>query len=100
MTEFDITRVEVTGDPLDRRVQFHLTGPALDEFSRLAILGGERRLVLLVDGRAVGIGRFDRVLEGDSLQFYVEVPEEGLPVFAAQLERTLVGLRELVRKNP
>ncbi|WP_052300387.1 hypothetical protein [Opitutus terrae] len=92
-TEYDLTHVEVAEVELGRCLRFQLTGEAARDLRRMMHVYPGRRLVLLLNGDPLGARRIDAALSDRAILVFVELPDEELPRWTEQLQRTTAQLR-------
>jgi len=78
ISEFDIVEAAVAEVDLGRCLALRLTSEAARDLYRMSVSQMGRRLVLLVNGRALGARVLDGAIEGGVLFVFVEVPDEEL----------------------
>ena len=98
ITEFDITNVELMQVELGRCLLFQLTGSAARDLYRMTAAHQGRRLVLIVDGVAMGVRRIDGPIADGNLMIFVEVPDSALPELQGKLKRSAADLQQQMRK--
>ncbi|MDO8545554.1 MAG: hypothetical protein Q7S40_34355 [Opitutaceae bacterium] len=99
LREADIVDVDLVQVELGKCLAFRLTGSAARDCYRMSASHQGRRLVLLINGEALGARRIDAPIGDGMVLVFVEVPESALPKLVADLKRTAVVLqRELARK--
>jgi hypothetical protein len=100
ISEGDIVNVELAQVELGRCLMFQLTPPAARDLYRLTGSHQGRRLVLLVDGAALGARQIDRPISDGNVLVFAEVPDAALPMLVDNLKKTaLANQRELARKK-
>jgi len=100
LTEGDIVNVEVVQVELGKCLLFQLTPTATRDFYRMSVSHQGRRIVLVLDGNAVGARRIDGPITNGALFVFAEVPDTALPALVDDLKKTSVALqRELARKG-
>jgi hypothetical protein len=99
LTEGDIANVELVQVELGQCLMFQLTATASRDFYRLSVTHQGRRLVLLVDGVALGARRIDGPISDGTVFVFAEVAEADLPALVNNLKKTSIAVqRELSRK--
>lgn len=98
LTEFDVVRVEVAQVELGRCLLFQLTPAAARDLHRLSGAHQGRRLVLMVDGQALGARRIDAPLAEGDLFIFVETPDEELPALQRRLATTALQLQRAAKR--
>jgi len=78
ISEFDIVEAAVAEVDLGRCLALRLTGEAARDLYRMSVSQMGKRLVLLVNGRALGARVLDGAIEGGVLFVFVEVADEVL----------------------
>ena len=100
ITEFDLTGVVEVQVDLGRCLLFQLTPAATRDLYRLSAQNLGRRLVLLINGQALGVRVIDRPLEAGMLFIFLEVPDSELKTMVEDLNRTTTWLqREAARRG-
>jgi hypothetical protein len=94
ITEFDLTGVAEVQVDLGRCLLFQLTPAAARDLYRLSAQNLGRRLVLLINGQALGARVIDRPLEAGALFIFVEVPDDALQTMVEDLNRTTAWLQQ------
>jgi hypothetical protein len=94
ITEFDVVSVEIAEVELGRCLKFQLTPAASRDLYRLTASRLGRRLVLFLNGQAVGARRIDEPIEDGALLIFVERPDEALPALVENLHARLAILQE------
>lgn len=97
-TEFDVARIEIVQVELGKCLQFQLTPAAARDLYRLSGANQGRRLVLMVNGRAMGARRIEQPLDEGTLLIFVETPDDALPALQAGLRKTALELQRTARK--
>jgi hypothetical protein len=100
IVEGDIINVELVQVELGKCLLFQLTPSATRDFYRMSVTHQGRRLVLLVDGMALGARRIDGAITNGAVFVFVELPETALPALVDNLKKSAVAMqRELARKG-
>lgn len=100
ITEGDIVNVELVQVDLGKCLLIQLTPPATRDFYRLSVAHQGRRLVMMVNDRAIGARRIDGAITNGVVYVFVEVPEEDLPALVHNLKESSVAMqRELARQG-
>lgn len=97
-SEFDVVRVEIAQVELGKYLLFQLTPAAARDLHRLSMSSPGQRLVLLVNGRAVGARRIEQPLSEGTIAIFVEAPDDTLPELQAGLRKTALELQRRARK--
>lgn len=98
ITEGDVVNVELVQVDLGRCLMFQLTPAAARDFYRLSGSNQGRRLVLFLNGTAVGARRIDGAITDGVVFVFVELPEEELPALVERLKRTAVAVQREMRR--
>jgi len=99
LTEGDVVTVELVQVDLGKCLMFQLTPSAARDFYRLTGTHQGRRLVLTLDGAAVGVRQIDGVIANGIIYVFVELPDASLPQLVENLKKTSIALqREISRK--
>jgi hypothetical protein len=94
VTEFDIIEVVEAEVDLGRCALFRLSVPAGRDLYRLTAANISRRLVLVINGQAIGVRVIDRPIEGGMLFIFMEVPDAALSQLVADLNYTTRKIQE------
>jgi len=78
ISEYDIVEAAVAEVDLGRCLALRLTGEAARDLYRMSVSEMGKRLVLLINGRALGARMLDGAIEGGVLFVFVEVPDAEL----------------------
>jgi hypothetical protein len=97
-SEFDIAGVEIAQVELGKCLLFQLTPAAIRDLYRLTASSSGQRLVLMVNGRAVGARRIEQPLNEGTIAIFVEAPDETLPDLQSGLRKTALELQRRARK--
>ena len=98
LTEFDLVSVEIAQVELGKCLQFRFTPAASRDLYRLSVDNLGQRLVLMVDGRAMGARRIDRPIPDGTLLMFIETPDDALPALQMGLRQTSVQIQRVARK--
>lgn len=99
ITEFDIINAEIAQVELGKCLMFQLTPAASRDLYRMTGSNQGRRLVLVINGNALGARLIERPLENGTIFTFVEVPDSELPGLVTGLKRTSADLqREAAKK--
>jgi hypothetical protein len=100
IAEGDIANVELVQVDLGKCLLFQLTPSAMRDFYRMSVAHQGRRLVLMIDGTALGARRIDGPITNGSVFVFVELPDAELPELVQNLKKSFVAMqRELARKG-
>lgn len=100
IAEGDILNVELVQVDLGKCLLFQLSTSAIRDFYRMTVTHQGRRLVLVLDGEAVGARRIDGPITNGVLYMFVERPEGDLPALVQNLKNSSTAIqRELARKG-
>lgn len=100
IAEGDITNVELVQVELGKCLLFQLTPSATRDFYRMSVTHQGRRLVLIVDGEALGARRIDGAITNGVVFVFAEVADGALPKLVDNLKKTSMAMqRELARKG-
>lgn len=97
-TEFDFVAVEVTERELGRCAMFRLTRAAARDLYRLTAANQGRRLVLMVDGEALGARPIEAPMEEGELLVFVERSDDELVALVRRLQQTTARVRAEVKR--
>jgi hypothetical protein len=98
LTEFDLVSVEIAQVELGKCLQFRFTPAASRDLYRLSVDNLGQRLVLVVDGHAMGARRIDRPIADGTLLMFVETPDDALRALQMGLRQTSVEIQRVARK--
>ena len=96
LTEYDIVNVAVADLELGRCLQFTLTHQASRAIYQTSATNQGRRLVLLVNGKALGLRRMDGPISNGVVHMFVEIPDAGLPELAKNLRETCIEVQKKI----
>ncbi|MBL9213772.1 MAG: hypothetical protein JNL92_25125 [Opitutaceae bacterium] len=100
IAEGDVINVELVQVDLGKCLLFQLSTSAVRDFYRMTVTHQGRRLVMVLDGEAVGARRIDGPITNGVLYVFVERPESELPALVNNLKKSSVAIqRELARKG-
>lgn len=100
IAEGDIANVELVQVDLGQCLLFQLSAPAIRDFYRMTVTHQGRRLVLVLDGDALGARRIDGPITNGVLYVFIERPDSELPVLVQNLKKSSAAIqRELARKG-
>lgn len=100
IAEGDIINVELVQVDLGKCLLFQLSTSAIRDFYRMTVTHQGRRLVLVLDGEALGARRIDGPITNGVLYVFVERPDADLPVLVQNLKKSSAAIqRELARKG-
>lgn len=100
ITEGDIVNVELVKVDLGLCLLFQLTPSAVRDFYRMSVTHQGRRLVLLVDGAALGARAIDGPVTNGVIYVFVELADAALPALVENLKKSSVAMqREIARKG-
>lgn len=100
IAEGDFINVELVQVDLGMCLLFQLSTSAIRDFYRMTVTHQGRRLVMVLDGEAVGARRIDGPITNGVLYVFVERPESELPALVNNLKKSSVAIqRELARKG-
>lgn len=92
LVEYDFADVGVAKVDLGWCLLFRLTPAATRDFYRLSVGAQGRRLVLTLNGTAIGARRLDQVVGDGGLLLFIEVQDSDLPELANRIRLTSAGL--------
>ncbi|MEY2879967.1 MAG: hypothetical protein RLZZ15_2347 [Verrucomicrobiota bacterium] len=99
LSEGDILNVEIAQVELGRCLMFQLTTSAARDLYRYSASNQGRRLVLLVDGAALGARRVEAPLNDGTLFVFVEIPDDQLPGLVERVKQTSADLQRALAKK-
>ena len=98
-TEYDITRCDVIDNELGKSLAFQFTEAAARDLYRFSVTNQGRRLVLVLNGQAIGAQRINVPNTQGFVIIYVEVPEPDLVELAANVTKTSADARKSASKS-
>ena len=96
LTEYDFLDVGVVELDLGLCLQFTLSHQASRAFYQTSANNQGKRLVLLVNGKALGLRRIDRPVSNGVIYVFVEVPDGELPELAKNLKDTSIEVQKKI----
>jgi len=99
ITEGDIANVDLVQVDLGKCLYFQLTPTASRDFYRMSVTHQGRRLVLVIDGVALGARRIDGPITNGVVFIFAEVPEEELPKLVENLKKSAAALQKELAKS-
>lgn len=100
LTEGDIVNVELVQVDLGKCLVFQVTKAAARDLYRLSASSQGRRLVLTLDGVAVGARRLDGPISDGAVFVFVEIADSALPKLVDDLKQSSAALqRAIARKS-
>jgi len=99
ITEFDLRRVVEAEVEMGRCVLFELSSAANRDLYRLTASNIGRRLVVVINGEALGARLIDRPMEPGMLFIFLEVPDESLPALVENLNATTMKIQKEVERR-
>ncbi|MDP3072993.1 MAG: hypothetical protein Q8N18_22055 [Opitutaceae bacterium] len=100
LTEGDVVDVDLVQVDLGRCLYFQLTPAATRDFYRLSVSHQGRRLVLLLDGIAMGARLVDGPITNGAVFIFIERPDEELPALVANLKKSSVAMQREIARRP
>jgi len=97
LTEYDLLDVSVVELDLGLCLQFSLSHQASRAFYQTSASNQGRRLVLLVNGKALGLRRIDRPVSNGVIYVFIEMPDGDLPELAKNLRETSIEIQKKIR---
>ena len=98
MAESDITTAEVTKVNLGWCLMFRFTPAATRDFYRMSAGAQGRRLVLTLNGQAVGACHPDQAVSNGGLLIFAELNDSDLPEVADRIRRTSETLAQHAKR--
>jgi len=99
ISEFDIVEAAVAEVDLGHCLALRLTGEAARDLYRMSVSQMGKRLVLLVNGRALGARVLDGAIEGGVLFVFVEVTDEELHALVREINTFAASLQAHAAKR-
>lgn len=97
-SEYDIVRVDVAQVELGKCLLFQLTPSAARDLYRISVAHHGSRLVLFLNGVAVGARRMETAIDDGALAIFVEQPDGDLPAVVAGIRQVTEELAQARRK--
>jgi hypothetical protein len=98
LLETDFADADVAEVEFGRCLLLRLRPAAAADLHRLSVEARGRRLVLALNDEFLGARRLEGALEDGALLIFLEVPDERLPVIAAQVKRTSLALTAVAQQ--
>ena len=98
ITEFDIVDVQIVEVELGRCLAFSLTRRAARAFYQESANNLGRRLVLIIDGRPIGVRRVNAPIADGVVYIFLEVPDSSLDGISMNLKGTSIEIQK--KLNP
>jgi len=95
----DIVNVELMQVELGKCLMFQLTPAAARDLYRFSVANQGKRLVLFINGAALGARRIEAPLADGNVLVFLEVPDDTLPVLVASLKKTSADLQRAIAKK-
>ncbi len=97
LSEYDLENVSVAEVELGQCLQFTLTHRASRIFYQASASNQGKRIVLVVNGQALGLQRIDRPVSDGILYVFMEIPDADLPELAKNLKGTTLDIQSKIR---
>lgn len=94
ISEYDILDINSVETEYGKCLQFSLTAAAARAYYRESVSNQGRRLVLLVNGNAVGAKRVDGANETGSIYIFAEIADDELEDYVKKMRGTIVEIRK------
>lgn len=88
LAEFDYERIEVVELQLGKCLVFSLKAPAARAFYQISVAAQGRRIVLVVNGKALAARRLDGPIGDGRIFIFLEATDERLEELAEKLKKT------------
>lgn len=88
LSEFDYRSIEIAEVALGKCLLFSLKGPAAREFYQISVANQGKRLVLAINGEAIGARRIDGPIADGRIFMFLEATDERLEEIASKLQET------------
>ncbi len=99
ITEFDIVSVEAAKSDMGQFLVFQLTPEAARDLYRFTGDNQGKRLVLAINGRALGARVIDRPFGAGSIAIFAELPEDQLPALIKNINGTSADIQKEIAKQ-
>ncbi len=96
--EFDIVNVELVKVDLGMALLVQLSEKGARELYRASVTNNGGRVVLTINGNAIGARRFDGAIADGVLYTFVEIPDSELPQLVLDIKSTIVELQSSLNK--
>ncbi len=94
LSEYDIVDVKIAEVEYGRCLQFVLTRSASRDFYKTTTMNQGRRLVLLINGQAMGVRIIDRPIGDGVIFMFLEVSDDSLEELVKELKGSIVEIRK------
>jgi hypothetical protein len=98
VTEFDFTGVQLAKGDLGQFLVFMLTSDATRDVYRVTATNQGKRLVLFINGTAVGARMIDRPFNTGAITVYPAIPDKDLPELVKNLDATSADMQKKLAK--
>ena len=99
VTEFDIVHVDLANSDMGQFLVFQLTPDAARDLYRITGDHQGRRLMLAINGRALGARLIERPFDSGSIAIFAEVPADLLPEMVKNLNLTSADIQKEIAKQ-
>lgn len=93
VNEFEIVNVELVQVELGLALMVQLSEKGARELYRASVTHNGGRVVLLVNGNAIGARRLDGAISDGKYYTFVELPNEDLPELVLDLKESIAGIQ-------
>jgi hypothetical protein len=98
VTEFDFTGVQLAKGDLGQFLVFTLTPDATRDVYRVTATNQGKRLVLFINGTAVGARMIDRPFNTGTITVYPAIPDQDLPELVKNMDATSADMQKKLAK--
>ncbi|MGJ8651656.1 MAG: hypothetical protein ACSHX8_00150 [Opitutaceae bacterium] len=93
VNEFEIINVELVKVDLGLALMIQVSEAGGRSLYRASVTNNGSRIVLLINGNAVGARRLDGAISDGKLYTFVELPDEELPQLVMDMKETIIKLQ-------
>lgn len=94
ISEYDVLDVALVETEYGKCLHFSLTSSAARDFYKETVVNQGRRLVLLVNGIAVGVKRVDGANDTGSIFIFAEIADEQMELYVKNMRETILEIRK------
>lgn len=99
ITELDIVHVDLSTSDMGNYLVFQLTPWASRDLYRFTGDNQGKRVIVAINGVALGARQIDRPFNGGYIAIFVEMPDDQLPTLIKNLNATCVDIQKEIAKK-
>ncbi len=99
ITELDIVHVDLATSDMGHYLVFQLTASASRDLYRFTGDNQGKRVIVAINGVALGARQIDRPFNGGYIAIFVEIPEDQLPALIKNLNATSADIQKEIAKK-